>query len=214
MKTAPIRTIAVVPREQPPQPDTPKRYRTLLADPPWSHHQRGGYGASRHYPLMELDQIKAMPIADLADDNAHLYLWVTAASLRDGYDVLDAWGFQPRGIITWVKPRMGLGAWIRTASEHIIFATRGRAPVQFKGQPSWFWAPYNGHSTKPLEQYGIIERLSPGPYLELFARRRQVGWDVWGNEVDSQVSIPGYPVPSDPPSARVDPQRHERRRAA
>lgn len=189
-----------------------KRFRTILADPPWLHHQAGGRGASNHYTLMTLERIKAMPIADLAEDDAHLYLWVTAASLRDGYDVLDAWGFTPRGIITWVKPRLGLGAWIRTASEHILFATRGHAPVLFKGQPSWFWAPYNGHSSKPFEQYGIVERLSPGPYLEIFARRKQTGWHAWGNEVDSDIVIPGYPVPSDPPSLRSARRAEERTR--
>ncbi|MGK8508227.1 MT-A70 family methyltransferase [Nocardia asiatica] len=175
-----------------------KRYRTILADPPWSHHQTGTLGAVRHYPLMSLDAIKAMPVADLAEDNAHLWLWVTNASLRDGYDVMQEWSFTPRSVLTWVKPRLQLGVYLRNMTEHVLFGTRGKAPVNFRAQPTWFIAPVQEHSHKPEEQYAIVERVSSGPYLELFARRRQPGWDIWGNEVDSDLMIHGYPVPSDP----------------
>jgi N6-adenosine-specific RNA methylase IME4 len=175
----------------------PKRYRTLLVDPPWDVLQRGHLGASQHYDLMTLDQIKAMPIADLAEDNAHLWLWVTNATLRHGYDVMEAWGFTPRSPLTWIKPRLGLGVYLRNMSEHLLFGTRGKAPVNFKGQPTWMFAVAQDHSHKPEEFFPLIERISSGPYLELFARRPQPGWHVWGNEIDSDVVIPGYPVPSD-----------------
>jgi N6-adenosine-specific RNA methylase IME4 len=180
-------------------PDRPqcRRYRTILADPPWDVLQNSPLGAERHYPLMTLDRISALPVADLAADDAHLWLWVTNATLRVGYDVVEAWGFTPRSPLTWIKPRIGLGMYLRNATEHLIFATRGRAPVGYRGQPTWMFAPLQDHSHKPEEQYGVIERISPGPYLELFARRRQPGWDVWGNQIDSDVEIPGYPVPSD-----------------
>lgn len=182
-----------------------KKFRTILADPPWDVQQKGDRGAERHYPLMTLDRIKAMPVADLAEDNAHLWLWVTNATLRDGYDVAEAWGYTVRAPLTWIKFRLGLGATLRNATEHLLFATRGKAPVQFRSQPTWINAPVQDHSHKPEEQYPLIERVSPGPYLELFARRRppsRAEWSVFGNEIDSDISIPGYPVPSDAEATR------------
>lgn len=172
-----------------------KLYKTIIADPPWELDQRGNYGAINHYSLLSLDKIKAMPVADLAQPNAHLYLWVTNGVLPYGFEVLKAWGFEFRSIYTWVKPRLGLGNYMRNATEHVLFATRGKAPVLFKGQPTWGFFPLQEHSHKPEEFHRLVERLSPGPYLELFARRRQPGWDIWGNEVESDINIPGYPVP-------------------
>ncbi|CAG4900022.1 MT-A70 family methyltransferase [Acidithrix sp. C25] len=178
---------------------TEKKYSVILADPPWDVQQKGAYGAERHYDLMTLEHIKAMPIADLATDNAHLWLWVTNATLREGYDVMETWGFTPRSPLTWIKPRFTLGVYLRNATEHLILGTRGKAPVKFKSQPTWMFAPLQDHSHKPEEQYPVIERVSGGgPKLELFARRRQPGWDVWGNQVASDIEIPGYPVPKNP----------------
>jgi N6-adenosine-specific RNA methylase IME4 len=178
----------------------PTRFRTILADPPWSHEQKGGRGADQHYPLMSLARIKTMPVRELAAENAHLYLWVTNAALRDGYDVAEAWGFTVRSPLTWIKFRLGLGTYLRNTTEHLLFATRGKAPVKFRAQPTWINAPVQDHSHKPEEQFALVERLSDGPYLELFARRRppsNADWSVWGNQIDSDISIPGYPVPSD-----------------
>ncbi|MBJ6647135.1 MULTISPECIES: MT-A70 family methyltransferase [unclassified Streptomyces] len=180
--------------------DVPRKFRTILADPPWDIQQKGGRGAERHYPLMTLERIKAMPVAELAEDDAHLWLWVTNATLREGYDVAESWGFTVRSPLTWIKFRLGLGVYLRNATEHLLFATRGKAPVMFRAQPTWITAPVQDHSHKPEEQYPLIERLSPGPYLELFARRRpssNLPWFVWGNQIDADVSLPGYPVPSD-----------------
>ena len=172
-----------------------KRYKTIMADPPWDVNQKGAHGAIQHYNLMSLQQIKKMPVADLCESDAHCWLWVTNSTLRDGYDVLEAWGFTPRSVFTWIKPRFTLGNYLRNATEHILFGTRGKAPVLFKAQPTWGYFPLQEHSHKPEEQYAIIERCSPGPYLELFARRHQPGWSAWGNEIDSDITIPGYPVP-------------------
>lgn len=173
-----------------------KRYKTILADPPWSVDQLGGRGAVKHYPVLSLEAIKAIPVGDFADpQGSHCWLWVTNGTLRHGYDVLEAWGFTPRSVFTWVKPRLSLGNYLRLCSEYMIFSTRGKAPVLFKAQPNWGFFPVQNHSHKPEEQYAVIERVSPGPYLELFARRRQPGWDVWGNEIESDIEIPGYPVP-------------------
>lgn len=182
------------------QPTGPRRFRTILADPPWDVQQKGARGAGAHYPLMTLERIKAMPIADLAEDDAHLWLWVTNATLRHGYDVAEAWGFTVRSPLTWVKFYLGLGQYLRNSTEHLLFATRGKAPVRFRSQPTWINAPMQDHSHKPEEQFAVIERISPGPYLELFARRRPpstADWSVWGNQIDSDIVVPGYPIPSD-----------------
>ena len=176
---------------------TQKLYKTILADPPWDIQQTGSKGAIAHYNLMTLDEIKAMPVADLCEENAHCWLWVTESVLLsgEGVEVLKAWGFIPRGIFNWIKPRMGLSNYLRHATEYIIFGTRGKAPILFKSQPNWSFAPVQDHSHKPEEIHKIAERCSPAPYLELFARRSQPGWDAWGNEIESDVVIPGYPVP-------------------
>jgi len=177
-------------------------YRTVVIDPPWDVQQKGGkksYGAQRHYDLMTLDQIKAMPIADLMDPkSSHVWLWCTNATLRHGYDVLEAWGATHRSTLTWFKPHFTLGNYLRNSTEHILLGTFGKAPVKFKSQPTAMFGPLQGHSHKPEEAYAIFERVSPGPYLELFARRRRHGWDAWGNEIDSDIDIPGYPVPDSP----------------
>jgi len=178
----------------------PCRFRTILADPPWDIQQKGRRGAERHYSLMSLERIKAMPVAGLAEDDAHLWLWVTNATLREGYDVAESWGFTVRSPLTWIKFRLGLGTYLRNTTEHLLFATRGKAPVQFRAQPTWMNAPVQEHSVKPDEQYAVIERISSGPYLELFARRRPPStrsWSVWGNQIDSDISIPGFSIPSD-----------------
>lgn len=177
---------------------TAHHFKTVLADPPWDIEQKGTRGAGAHYDLMTLERIKNMPVANLVDDDAHLWLWVTNATLRDGYDVAEAWGFKVRSPLTWVKFRLGLGNYLRNSTEHVLFATRGKAPVMFRSQPTWINAPVTDHSHKPEEQYALIERISPGPYLELFARRRPLStsdWSVWGNQIDSDIAIPGYPVP-------------------
>ena len=185
----------------------PRRFRTILADPPWDIQQRGARGAECHYDLMTLERIKAMPVADLAEDDAHLWLWVTNATLRHGYDVAEAWGFTVRSPLTWIKFRLGLGNYLRNSTEHLLFATKGRAPVNFHSQPTWVNAPVQDHSHKPEEQYALIERISDGPYLELFARRRPPStssWSVWGNEIDSDIRIPGYPLPEEINRARSE----------
>jgi N6-adenosine-specific RNA methylase IME4 len=178
----------------------PARFRTILADPPWNINQSGNFGAVHHYPLMPLDRITALPVRDLGETDGHLWLWVTNGTLREGYEVAGRWGYTVRSVLTWIKFRLGLGVYLRNTTEHLLFATRGHAPVEFRAQPTWFTAPVQEHSHKPEEQYALIERVSPGPYLELFARRRPpstAGWSVWGNEVDSDILVPGYPVPSD-----------------
>ncbi|NBK80111.1 cytosine methyltransferase [bacterium D16-76] len=180
-----------------------KKYKTILADPPWKVSSQRGRSSNRsaesHYELMPIERIMAMPVADLCEENAHLYLWIPNGELQVGLDTIRAWGFTFRSPIYWIKPRLGLGNYVRNASETCLFATRGKAPVKFHAQPNWFFAVQQEHSRKPEEIFSIIQRLSDGPYLELFARRRQPGWDCWGFEAPggSDLMMPGdYPVPT------------------
>ena len=173
----------------------PGGFATILVDPPWPLQS-----GEKHYRTMSLARIKALPVGQLAARDAHLWLWTTNALLPTAYEVAEAWGFTVRSPLTWVKFRLGLGGryQLRNATEQLLFCTRGRAPLGSRSQPTWFNAPVTEHSRKPAEQFAIIERVSPGPYLELFARRRPESnqpWAVWGDEVDSDIRIPGFAVP-------------------
>lgn len=177
---------------------TKKLYTTIIADPPWPYNQRGNYGAEKHYSLMSLKDIMAMPVNDLAADNAVCWLWVTNSTIEIGHEVLRRWGFTPKTVLTWFKfrPQLGLGIYLRNDTEHVLLGVKGKMPIHVKNQPSWFIAPTARHSEKPDEFYSIAERCYPGGRrLELFARKRYPGYDVWGNEIDSDIIIPGYPVP-------------------
>ena len=173
----------------------PGGFATILVDPPWPLQ-----GGEKHYRTMSLTRITALPVGALAARDAHLWLWTTNALLPTAYEVAEAWGFTVRSPLTWVKFRLGLGGryQLRNATEQLLFCTRGRAPLGSRSQPTWFNAPVQEHSRKPAEQFAIIERVSPGPYLELFARRRPESnqpWAVWGDQVASDIRIPGFAVP-------------------
>ena len=173
----------------------PGGFATILVDPPWPLQS-----GEKHYRTMNLARITALPVGALAARDAHLWLWTTNALLPKAYEVAEAWGFTVRSPLTWVKFRLGLGGryQLRNATEQLLFCTRGRAPLGSRSQPTWFNAPVTEHSRKPAEQFAIIERVSPGPYLELFARRRPESnqpWAVWGDQVASDIRIPGFAVP-------------------
>src|SRR5262245_13825056 len=118
---------------------------TVLADPPWEVGQLGFRGAERHYPLMSVAEICALPVDRLAADDADLWLWVTNGTIHAGRQVMEAWGFSYRSCLTWIKPRFGLGPYLRNQTEHLMLGIRGRAPIQFRGQGSWFYAPVQEH---------------------------------------------------------------------
>ena len=173
----------------------PGGFATILVDPPWPLQS-----GEKHYRTMSLARIEALPVGALAARDAHLWLWTTNALLPTAYEVAEAWGFTVRSPLTWVKFRLGLGGryQLRNATEQLLFCTRGKAPLGSRSQPTWFNAPVTEHSRKPAEQFAIIERVSPGPYLELFARRRPESnqpWAVWGDQVASDIRIPGFAVP-------------------
>lgn len=166
------------------------KYHTIYADPPWIEHGGGGRGANVHYPLMKTKEIIAMApmVQDLAEDNAHLYLWATNNFLRDALEVMDAWGFRYVTTITWMKDRIGLGQYFRGLTEHCLFGIRGKLPykvIDGKRQQgkTGFFEEKREHSRKPVQMREMIEKVSYPPFIELFARERFDGWDAWGNEI-------------------------------
>lgn len=166
-----------------------KRAGCIVADPPWHFdNQRTRAAAVRHYPTMKVDEIARLPVEKWARPNAHLYLWVTAAHLSEGLTVMKAWGFNYKHSIVWVKTKtaptlqIGLGNYFRHAHELCLFGVRGSAPARVHNLPTVFFAPRGRHSAKPPVLQDWAEELSPGPRLEMFARRARAGWATWGNE--------------------------------
>lgn len=170
------------------------KYQTIVADPPWAYDRDGGgRGVLRHYDTMQPDEIRALPVADMADDDAHLYLWVTNLKLVEAraFDIVEAWGFRFVTMLTWHKlGAPGMGWYFRGDTEHVLFGVKGKLGIPTGVRVSnHFAASRTGHSAKPDRFYEIVERVSPGPRLELFARRRRYGWDVWGDQApDEQAS--------------------------
>lgn len=171
-----------------------KKYNVIYADPPWEYRHkvtgRGGRGAaSHHYETMPLEEIKNLIVP--ADKNCFLWLWVTNPILAEGWhtEVCRAWGFKPQTILTWVKKGIGMGYTLRSATEHILVARKGKPVVNNRSVPTWFEAKRLRHSEKPEEARRIIEKICAGPYLEMFARKQTEGWDVFGDEVGSSIEL-------------------------
>lgn len=175
------------------------KFPTILADPPWQFANRTGKMAPEHkrlnrYETMELPEILAMPVAELAADTAHLYLWVPNALLAEGLAVMKAWGFDYKTNIIWEKVRKdggpdgrGVGFYFRNVTEIVLFGVRGknaRTLQPGRSQVNLIRSRKREHSRKPDELYDIIEACSPGPFLELFARNTRPGWTGWGNQAD------------------------------
>lgn len=182
-----------------PDKHTPGPFGVIYADPPWRYDNRGCKGAAEnHYPTMSLDEICALPVAELADRDCALFLWATFPQLPEALEVIKAWGFryktvafvwlkQNRKALTWVY---GMGFWTRSNAEVCLLATRGHPKRQDKGIHQFIISPLEGHSKKPDEARHRIERLMGDlPRIELFARQSSPGWQVWGNEVQSDIFL-------------------------
>lgn len=165
------------------------RFATIVIDPPWDYGDEGDAELfGRGYPdyaTMPIEEIRALPVSSLADEDCHLYLWITNRSLPKGFGLLEAWGFRYVTCLTWCKPSIGMGNYFRGTSEHLLFGVKGSQPLRRKDVGTWFAADRVGrkHSAKPAEAYTLIESCSPGPYLEMFARQQRDGWVAWGEEV-------------------------------
>lgn len=189
------------------QPRAPG-YSTVLADPPWPESGGGKVkrGADRHYPLMRIDDIAKLPVRDIARPDAHLYLWATNNHLPGALEVMRAWGFRYVTNVCWGKVsatgvvQQGLGQYFRGAHELLLFGVRGKVPYRTlpdgkrAQHPTLVLAPRGEHSRKPDVFHEVIEKVSPGPYVELFARRARPGWAVWGNQAPNPVVLEPPPT--------------------
>jgi N6-adenosine-specific RNA methylase IME4 len=177
----------------------PRRFRTVLADPPWRFTNRTGKMAPEHkrlsrYGTMSTDEIAAMPIPQIVHETAHLYLWVPNALLPEGLSVMRAWGFDYKTNVVWHKLRKdggsdgrGVGFYFRNVTELLLFGIRGknaRTLAPGRRQVNYMGTRKREHSRKPDEQYDIIEACSPGQFLELFARGTRTNWVTWGHQAD------------------------------
>lgn len=185
-----------------------RKFKTILADPPWQFQNRTGKVAPEHkrlnrYGTMTLDEIKELPVSDAASETAHLYMWVPNALLPDGLAVMAAWGFTYKSNLVWHKLRKdggsdgrGVGFYFRNVTELILFGVRGKNARTLdpgRTQVNYLGTRKREHSRKPDEQYQLIQSCSPGPYLEMFARGERPGWSIWGNQADESYT-PTWPT--------------------
>jgi len=176
-----------------------KKFSTILADPPWQFQNRTGKMAPEHkrlsrYPTLKLQEIKDLPVEAIAEDRAHLYLWVPNALLAEGMQVMEHWGFKYKTNLIWYKirkdggpDRRGVGFYFRNVTEMILFGVRGkniRTLQPGRSQENIISSRKREHSRKPDEQYNLIESCSWGPFLELFGRGTREGWTTWGNQAE------------------------------
>ncbi len=190
-------------------------YRTIVADPPWpikalpaparvseGYSGRGKRDALQApvkrklelpYITMGLDDIADLPVKDVAAKDSHLFLWTINRFIPDAYAIAECWGFKPSTMLVWCKKPKGIvvGSFTGT-TEYVLFCRRGNLGARERQDSTWFqWPRSNSHSRKPEAFLDLVERVSPGPYLELFARRQRLGWDTWGNEALEHVSLGG-----------------------
>jgi N6-adenosine-specific RNA methylase IME4 len=178
-------------------------FATVLADPPWQFTNRTGKMAPEHrrlhrYQTMTVTEMATVPVVDLVPDRAHLYLWCPNAMLREGFQVLEAWGFRYVTNIVWAKRRAdggpdgrGVGFYFRNVTELVLFGVRGsmRTLPPGRRQVNMIETRKREHSRKPDELYDLIEACSPGPWVELFARYHRPGWTSWGDALEPEVVV-------------------------
>jgi N6-adenosine-specific RNA methylase IME4 len=178
------------------------KYEIIYADPPWKYEawspKGNGRSAESHYPTMNLQDICNLPVATIADTNCALFLWVTFPKLQEGLDVLKAWGFSYRTVaFVWVKqnkksktPFFGMGRWTRANAEICLLGIKGTVKRQSAKVHQLIISPLRNHSQKPDEtREKIIELLGERSKIELFARTKTEGWDIWGNEVNCNMDL-------------------------
>lgn len=201
-KAEPLRADSGADSGMPPLPEVAGGFKTILADPPWRFQNRTGKVAPEHrrldrYDTMTHEDICQLPVAEVAADVAHLYLWVPNALLPEGLQVMESWGFRYISNIVWAKRRKdggpdgrGVGFYFRNVTELLLFGVRGknaRTLPPARSQVNMIETRKREHSRKPDEQYALIESCSPGPFLEMFARYPRDGWSVYGNESDVEA---------------------------
>lgn len=179
-----------------------KKYKIIYADPPWKYNRNKVKGnAESHYPCMDDEDIYSLPIDRLADDNSVLFLWTTFPKLKEGIKTIERWGFNYKTIgFIWLKQNrkalswfFGLGFWTRGNAEICLLGVRGKIKRESNKVHQFIISPIERHSKKPdITRDKIIELMGDLPKIELFARQKNEGWDVWGNEVESSIKLEDY----------------------
>ena len=174
-----------------------QKFKTIMIDPPWQQTFSGSYSRPKHtmkkalpYPSLTIDQIKSLPVRDMAEEGCHLWLWTTNSIMEQGFSLIREWGFTYLAPIHWIKPS-GIGNWFVHRTQTVLFAYSKKCIFpKARYLPNVFQANTpRRHSAKPEEAYRLVESISPSPRIELFARHREGDWSVWGNEVDSDIKI-------------------------
>lgn len=160
-------------------------FQTIVIDPPWDWGDEGDVNqfgrAKPDYTTMPIEDIERLPIGRIADENCHLYLWVTNRSLPKAFRLIEAWGFRYITCLTWVKPSIGMGNYFRGSTEQVLFCVKGSQPLKRHDVGTHFTAPRGArHSSKPEEFYKLVESCSYAPYIDVFGRNGREGWSVWG----------------------------------
>lgn len=195
----------------PPLPEND--YKTLMVDPPWAYDDDmpgPGRGSNSHYDTLHYGTVLGMApqIRKVTASSAHLYLWTTNSFMQEAMEIAEAWGFDQKTIITWVKvkdeprglpherdepveieERIGMGHYLRNVTEHILFCAKGNRSTSRNDVPNVFFAERDQHSAKPDKAYSLAKELSSEPMLDMFSRTKRAGWDVWGDETppDSEL---------------------------
>lgn len=182
---------------------TEKKYNIIYADPPWHYNERNNpntkfsRGVHSYYPTMSTDEICALSVPDMADENCALILWVTFPRLKDGIKVMEAWGFRYVTVaFNWFKanksgsPFFGIGYYTKSNSEIALLGIKGKMKPASNFVSQVVVSAREKHSKKPeIVKEKIVELFGDVPRIELFARQKTLGWDVWGNEVESDITI-------------------------
>lgn len=179
-----------------------RKYNIIYADPPWSYRawssKEKGRSAESHYPTMSIEDIKALPVSQLAAKDCILFLWITFPLLQEAWSIMEAWGFTYKTVaFVWVKQCrksenlfLGMGYWTRSNAEICLLATKGNPKRISKNVKQIIISHLEEHSKKPdAARDRIVDLAGDLPRIELFARQTTPGWDVWGNEVDSTIEL-------------------------
>ena len=175
-----------------------KKYQIIYADPPWqlkagspNLHERKQGNRELLYPTMSIQEIQVLPIEEISDDNSVLFLWTTNKYIEQAYFIAREWGFKPSTMLVWCKkPKgRGLGGTFGISTEYLLFSRKGSLKATQRHWSTWFEAKRGKHSEKPQIAREIIEKCFTGNKIELFARQKTEGWDVWGNEVKSDIEL-------------------------
>lgn len=176
-----------------------KKYQIVYADPPWSYKDKKCNGAvSSHYKTMSLEDIKKLPVGRVTEKDSVLFLWATYPMLKEALATIEAWGFKYKSIgFQWIKlnkrngkPFYGLGRWTRGNTECCLLAVKGKPSRKSNSVFQLIQSPIARHSEKPHEaREKIIKLMGDLPRIELFARQKTAGWDVWGNEVENDIDL-------------------------